>query len=243
MFRTGATSYVVQGDLVMNAHYLAQVVQDMELVLFDAPDHSNLPSEAQCRQLSQIAAQTGLTYTVHLPADLGSEDALRLALRTIRAVEALSPMAYIFHIQSDNVTEPEWERTAYHQIRLLVRELGDGHRLALENLETYEPARLNWLFDALPIRRTLDIGHLWKAGLDPADYLPTWLPNASVVHLHAVHAGRDHQSLAHVPPDVLDRLVRQLADWDGVLTLEVFEDDFTTSLQALSASLQRLGLQ
>jgi sugar phosphate isomerase/epimerase len=243
MFRTGATSYVVPDDLVTNARHLAGLVQDVELVLFDTPDHSNLPTEAQCHQLAEIAAQTGMTYTVHLPADLGSEDGLRLALRTIRTVEMLSPVAYIFHIQPEGVTEPEWERTAYHQIRSLVRELGGGQRLALENLESYAPDRLEWLFSALPVRRALDIGHLWKAGLAPEDYLPAWLPEADVVHLHAVHAGRDHQSLAHVPPALLDPLVRQLAAWDGVLTLEVFEDDFVTSLQALSASLQRLGLQ
>src|SRR5690606_5606110 len=46
-FRVGATSYVVEDDLLPNARYLAPIVQDMQLVLFDLPGGpSNLPDAA-----------------------------------------------------------------------------------------------------------------------------------------------------------------------------------------------------
>jgi len=75
-------------------------------------------------------------------------------------------------------------------------------------------------------------------GRDPLPVLDAWLPHASVVHLHAM-AGVDHRSLALAASEQLDPVVARLLDWDGVLTLEVFEDDFFTSRMALLAAVER----
>jgi hypothetical protein len=43
-----------------------------------------------------------------------------------------------------------------------------------------------------------------------------------------------------MPPAQVDSIVRRLLDWRGVLTLEVFEDDFFTSHAALLAAIERV---
>ena len=79
-FRLGTTSYIIPDDLLPNARYLAGKVRDMELILFEVDDGpSNLPAPEVIEELSRLASQHDLTYTVHLPLDLklgedGSED-------------------------------------------------------------------------------------------------------------------------------------------------------------------------
>lgn len=72
MFRLGATSYVIEDDLVSNARYLAaHNLHDMELVLFDLDDgRSNLPTCDTVAELNALARAHDLTYTVHLPLDI-----------------------------------------------------------------------------------------------------------------------------------------------------------------------------
>ncbi len=244
-FRLGATSYVYPGDLVHNVERLVGQVDDVELILFDLPDGtSNLPDAATVRRLAELAAAHDLTYTVHLPLDLRHDSAARhpslhMAARVIDLTALLRPCAYVFHLDGQNVHAPGWLDQASRAVADLCALVDDPQQLALENLENYAPEHLLPLYAAFPIRRTLDIGHLWKMGRDPLPLLADWLPAASVVHLHGLTAV-DHQSLAVMSPAQLDPIVRALLDWHGVLTLEVFEDDFFTSHAALLAAIERV---
>ncbi len=61
--------------------------------------------------------------------------------------------------------------------------------------------------------------------------LPAPRPAAHASHIHGL-AGRDHRSLAFVPPQALRAVLQELiqAGYRGVLTVEVFsEDDFLAS--------------
>lgn len=244
-FRLGSTSYVYPGDLVYNVEHLAGMVQDIELILFETPSgESNVPQPATVARLAKLAHAHTLTYTVHLPADLrhtpGSQHpSLAQAQRVIELTAPLEPHAYVFHVEGTGAGEPAWLDQAHEAVAALVGMAGDPGRLALENLESYAPEALAPIFDAFPIRRALDIGHLWKAGRNPLPVMAAWLPHASVVHLHGM-AATDHQSLAVTAPAQLDPLLAGLLDWPGVLTLEVFEDDFFTSRDALSAAIARI---
>ena len=196
------------------------------------------------RRLAALATAHDLTYTVHLPLDLrhdpaGQHPSLQLAARVIDLTARLAPHAYVFHLDGSDVAAPGWLDQASCALEELCTLVEDPQRLALENLENYAPEHLLPLYAAFPIRRTLDIGHLWKMGRDPLPLLDDWLPAASVVHLHGM-ATIDHQSLAVMPPVQLDPIVRALLDWHGVLTLEVFEDDFFTSHAALLAAIERV---
>jgi sugar phosphate isomerase/epimerase len=247
-FRLGATSYVYPGDLVHNVERLAGQVQDVELVLFElATGESNLPSAGEVRRLAELGAAHDLTYTVHLPRDLrrgalpgraGDDPSLHMAVRVIELTAPLTPFAYVFHLDGTGVAESGWTDQALRAVSALAEKVESPQQLALENLESYPPEALLPVFAELPIARTLDVGHLWRVGRDPLPVVDAWLPHTRVVHLHAM-AGYDHRSLALAAPAQLDPVVERLLEWDGVLTLEVFEDDFFTSHAALLASVGR----
>ncbi|MBX3000212.1 MAG: sugar phosphate isomerase/epimerase [Caldilineaceae bacterium] len=255
--RLGATSYVIPGDLVDNARHLAGRVADMQLILFDLPGgSSNLPTSAQIDELAAIGRQGGLSYTVHLPADLPVQSAdallhpvLRKARDLVHSTLPLEPHAYIFHLDGMAVRSPatpradlhRWQEDALYTLELMRGWVDDGQRLALENVEGYA---LDF-FDALiaaPVARCVDVGHLWLDGHDPLPYVQRWLERTRVIHLHGVME-HDHRSLIHTPPQQLDPLVELLlrCQFNGVATLEVFEDDFGTSFEAIRASIERCG--
>lgn len=247
-FRLGATSYVYPGDLIHNVERLAGQVQDVELVLFElATGESNLPTPAEVERLAALAAAHDITYTVHLPRDLRHDAAygaaqddpsLRMAARVMDMTAPLRPHAYVFHLDGAGVDEPGWTDQALRAVTALLDRVAAPQQLALENLESYPPEALLPVFAALPIACTLDVGHLWRVGRDPLPVLDAWLPHARVVHLHGM-AEYDHRTLALAAPVQLDPVVERLLSWGGVLTLEVFEDDFFTSRAALLASIDR----
>lgn len=256
-FRLGATSYVIPGDLAANVAYLAEYVQDIELVLFDLDDGpSNLPDGDEAEYLAQLARRYDLTYTVHLPLDLrlasdgsATHPSLLKAYKVIQCTQRLNPWAYVVHIDGRSVQQgatPQalqaWQSQSLEALRLVAGWVEAAHLLAIENLETYPPEFFTPLAQRLPGSRCVDIGHLWLDGHDPLPYLQAALPTTRVIHLHGLVNGRDHQSLAHMSVDewqaLLDLLVAR--DYRGVLTLEVFgQEDFSSSWASIAEYCRR----
>jgi adenosylcobalamin phosphodiesterase len=258
-FRLGTTSYIIPDEILPNARYLASRVRDVELVLFELDEGpSNFPDTAVIRELKAIAATSELTYTVHLPLDLrlgadGEEQHVSLvkAHRVIEATQNLTPYAYVLHLDGREVRDSSdpralqgWQDQAVRALELVAGWAGGPERLAVENLEGYRLDFWEPVLARILVSQCVDIGHLWLAGHDPVSYLTQALPRTRVVHLHGID-NRDHQSLRHVPDEKLDRVLNYLVEqtYQGVLTLEIFnEADLQTSLEAISASLSRLGL-
>ena len=256
-FRVGATSYIIADDLLPNARFLAEFVQDMQLVLFDVPNGpSNLPDLETVKALAALGQTCDLTYTVHLIEDVAPEESplpnksLHKAHDVISRTAPLTPWAYVFHLDGRAVRAPEtppalltaWQRQIGHAIDQVAQWAGDATRLAVENLEGYPPAFVTPALANTSASRCVDVGHLWLDGHDPLPWLQAALPRTRVVHLHGLHEGRDHHSIAHTPPAMLDPIIDLLLtqDYTGVLTLEIFgEEDFWSSLQALQASVDR----
>jgi sugar phosphate isomerase/epimerase len=249
-FRLGATSYIIPDDLLPNARYLAGKVRDMELILFEVDDGpSNLPAPEVIEELSRLASQHDLTYTVHLPLDLklgedGSEDdpSLVKAKRVIDWTCGLDPWAYVLHLDgksvrtsSDAALIRRWQDHSVRALEIVSAWAGGPDRLAVENLETYPPDFIQPVVERIPVSRCVDIGHLWLDGHDPLPYLQAALPRTRVVHMHGI-AEHDHRSLAFMPQEqvraVWNELIR--ANYEGVVTLEMFsEEDFLTSMDIL----------
>jgi sugar phosphate isomerase/epimerase len=236
-YRLGSTSYVYPADLVTNVQKLAGVVRDMEVVLFELPTgESNFGDLAQVEEMAAVGAAHDMTFTVHLPLDLyGGRDskAFQVAERVIELTTPLSPYGYVFHIEHRTPGRAEWYEAGRQAIEALLLLVDSPHRLCLENLESYPLDLLEPFFAEYPIARTLDIGHLWKAGLDPFSYIERWLPTTRVIHLHGVRREVervvDHLSLAVMEPNEVSQVLMALKGYNGVLTLEVFEGDFWTS--------------
>lgn len=238
-FRLGTTSYVIPADLKANVAFLADKVDDIELVLFESHEISNLPDTATLRALKETAERHDLSYTVHLPLDawLGHADAtvrrqsVDKCLRVIECTVPLAPFAYILHFHGDHRGE--------HPSQDLIR-WTQGHRLAVERLlQAVSPEDLcvetldypykyieDIVFD-YQLSVCLDIGHHLLNGIAPEACLDRYLPRTRVLHLHGVEEGHDHRSLAFLPDGLLTALVNRLGsgpEKPRVLTLEIFDE-------------------
>jgi sugar phosphate isomerase/epimerase len=261
-WRVGATSYVVEADLVDNAAYLAGKVQDMQLVLFDLPGGPcNVPSPSEVAALAQIGAAHDLSYTVHLTHDLdppATDAALTHALAkahtVIAATQPLQPWAYVLHLDARDLrgahyppqATAEWVAGMARSLARLAAWAGSATRLAVENLEGYPPGLVTPAVVTADAGRCVDVGHLWLDGHDPQPWLAEAGTRLRVLHLHGLDAAADdhadHRSLDLVDSMALDAVVAQLLAmrFAGVLTLEVFGlDDFAQSRAALEASMAR----
>ncbi len=249
-FRLGTTSYIIPDDILPNARYLADKVRDIELILFEVDDGpNNLPSPEVIEELSQIASQHDMTFTVHLPLDLklgddGStqDQSLVKAKRVIDCTRGLNPWAYILHLDgkavrtsTDKDLIKQWQNNSVRALEIVSEWAGGVEKLAVENLETYPLDFIQPVLDSIPVSRCVDIGHLWLDRHDPIPYLQAALPRARVIHIHGL-AERDHRSLAFMPEDKVRAVWAELilAKYTGVLTLEIFsEEDFLSSLEII----------
>ena len=263
MFRVGTTSYIIPDEILPNVEYLASVVDDVQLVLFETDEYgSNLPDSDLVARLRRLADEHGLTYTVHLPLDLrlgedtvDSDVSLIKARRVIEATHALEPWAYTLHLDGREFLGPlgvdglepaarrRWQENGRRVLETVCDWLDDPDRLCVENVEAWDPEVFAPVVAELPVGRTIDVGHLWLQGVDPMGHLERWMARARVIHLHGI-ADRDHASLALVPAEQLDPVVAFLvAGFAGVVTLEVFNrEDLETSLKALRASMGRVAV-
>lgn len=249
-FRLGTTSYIIPDDILPNARYLAGKVNDIELILFEVDDGpNNLPSSEVIQELSKIAQDNDLTYTIHLPLDLklgedGSErdQSLFKAKRVIDCTCGLDPWAYVLHLDGRAVrtsTDTElikrWQDQSVRALEIVSGWAGSPEKLAVENLETYPLDFIQPVLDRIPVSRCVDIAHLWLDGHDPVPYLQAAMPRTRVVHLHGI-AERDHRSLKFMPQEKIRAVWKELvqANYGGVLTLEIFsEEDFISSLEVI----------
>lgn len=257
-FRVGATSYVIEDDLALNARFLADRVQDMQLVLFDLPDGpSNLPDARTLEELCAIGRDHDLSYTVHLIDDLRlfgpdgrPSGTVERARQVVDLTRVLAPFAYVLHLDGKEFRGPEydpdallrWQAESLAALSMVAEFAGDATLLAVENLESYTPGFVTPVVERLPVCRCVDVGHLWLDGHDAVPYLKSALPRTRVVHIHGI-GERDHGSLTHCAPEELDAVIFALlaASFDGVFTLEVFgRDDFESSMAALAESVRRL---
>jgi len=241
-WRWGTTSYILPDDILPNVHYLAPLTDDVELVLFESEQLSNLPSPETIRQLERIARLHQLSYTIHFPLDVlpGSldESTRRTSVaryRQIRSlVSSLEPFAYILHLTPESYGScPATDITAWHRQldRTLAEMMADGwdpRMLCVETL-SYPFHFVMDLVEKYDLAVTLDIGHVWLGGFDARRIARDLLPLARVIHLHGVADGHDHLGLGSTRKDLRDdflsALTRQIA-CDGqqrVLTLEVFD--------------------
>jgi len=249
-FRLGATSYIYPEGLTDNVRRMAGRVEDVELVLFETEEVSNLPDDEILHGLEVLGRQAGLTYTVHFPLSvyLGSPDAAKRSrsvetcLRVMDLCRPLDPVAFILHfhgdrrgpVPSDDISR--WLGNTEESIKPLLETGIPSRRISVETLdypfELIEPIVLEY-----DLSVCLDIGHILMYGHPLDEYLGRYLTRCNVLHLHGLKGGEDHRDISGVDPGILHRLFSHLEDGNArkrVLTLEVFsEEDFLNSLSTL----------
>jgi len=246
-FRLATTSYIIPAPILPNLRFLGPHLDEVEIVLFESKEESNLPSSEEIREMARIGSDLNISYNIHLPSDLffGDPDrALRerfrqTALRFYQRTLPLDPTVYILHLDSRRADgTPEEDRDAWlERVGESVESLGraglDLRRVAVENLE-YPLQRILPLVESSHMTFCLDLGHLLRYGYDLESTIAQFLEKSSMVHLHGVNGGRDHCGIEWIPQEKWETIKRALREYSGGVSLEVF------SLADLGPSLQRM---
>lgn len=247
-FRLGTTSYILPAPILPNVRFLAPIVDEIELVLFESRFAENLPTEAEIRELARLGDAHDLTYNVHLPTDLalGDSDAARrwAAGETLKKFYdrtlPLAPTAYILHLEGQPAAEEgsaamdRWRENIRSSLASLFDAGVDRERLAVENLEA-PFAAVAPIVAALDLNVCLDAGHLLRQSLPMAELFTPYGSRTVMVHLHGMDGGRDHRSLRGVSEAAWSFLRGFLETYRGGVSIEVF------SREDLGDSLVRLA--
>ncbi|MFZ2957655.1 MAG: cobamide remodeling phosphodiesterase CbiR [Candidatus Ozemobacteraceae bacterium] len=252
-FRLGTTSFILQDDILPNVRWLAQRIDDVELVLFESDGFSNLPSPAVVSELRAIAADHALSYTVHLPLDMAlghadetvRQDSIACCMRLFDRMEPLSPFAYVVHFTGDKRAQmptddmPRWLDGHREALSLFSGVVG-SRRLCVETLE-YPFELVEPVVEELDLAVCLDIGHLLLMGRHVRSHLDRLAGRIRIVHAHGIIDGKDHQTLAACNEPVLINLLRALPclpQAPAVLTMEIFSlSDFQDSMRVMNKLL------
>jgi sugar phosphate isomerase/epimerase len=239
-FRLGTTSYIVPADILTNVKLLAERVDDIELVLFDSDEISNIPDAELVRAFRDISAENGNTYTVHLPLDiqLGSSNederskSVDKCLRVMDRLSPADPFAYIVHFHGDrrgnkpsnNVAQ--WQANLEKSIKRLLQSNVDSGDLCVETLD-YSYEFIDKLVYDYDLSICLDVGHILLNAHSLEDYLDHYMKKIRVIHLHGISDGIDHKDISFLDSDCLLTLISRICENKAearVVTLEVFSE-------------------
>ncbi len=245
--RLGGTSWVVQGSFADNLRYLSKDVSDMEIVLFDTPEQSNMPTKDEVRALKDLCEELDMSCTVHFPADIcGTAPAEELkereglCLRTLDLFEQLDPFAWIMHIVGEKRGDPpsrnidDWLEKSLRSAEKIAGTVDDRKKICIETLD-FDPSYVEHLAYSAGTSVCLDIGHLIRCGFPVRETALRTADAVRVLHLHGVMPdGTDHRDLSYMDPGLF-RSVSEIMSGgeERVMTIEVFEEDYDRSVSVL----------
>ena len=230
--------------------FLGPLVDDIELVLFESDEISNLPDGETIETLLRLKKEHNISYTAHLPLDtqLGSQDentrrrSVEKCLRVMQLASPLAPFSYIVHFHGDArgrvpTENPQGWLDALDRSTTELLACGVApEMLCVETLD-YPFELVEPLVTRHGISICIDAGHIAFFGYPLKEYLERYLSRSRVVHLHGHRDGNDHKDIGALPPGFLEMLVRCPGMSDGkerVLTLEVFGiGDFERSMEII----------
>ena len=260
--RIGTTSYIIPDDILPNVRYLADKVDDIELVLFESEEMSNLPDEKTIRELARLGESHGLSYTVHFPLDIypGSADLdermrfMRTVERIISLTEPLDPFGYVLHLTPESYGAvpsediERWTTCLDMSLEMMISKYEAMRRMFCVETLSYPFSYVYPLVERYDLSVTLDIGHIWLMGYPMQDNLDLLLPRTRIAHLHGVHDGKDHLGLDKGDPTQISQFLSAFLkqtkkdNRERVLTLEVFsEAELDASLSLLEKSHDMMG--
>jgi len=241
-WRLGATSFVVPADMTENVRLLAPLVDDVQLLFFESAAKSALSHPLEISELIRLRQEHALSYTAHLPLDirLGSdrrderEAGIAEICRLVEELSPLIPLSYDLHLlREDELPLERWLDNLARGLQSLAESLGAEKKMvAVENID-YPYGLVAPLVAENGFSHCLDWGHLLRYGHDGQEAL-AMLPQTRHLHYHGVQGERDHQALRDPAEAALLAEALIAADFQGVVTLELY------SLERLSASLALL---
>ncbi len=254
-FRLGTTSYIIPDDLIPNVKFLAPLVDDIELVLFESDTISNLPGPNVIKMLGNLKRENKISYTIHLPLDiqLGSIDemvrkrSVEKCLRVIDITVPIDPFAYIVHFHGERRGHsPAWDIEHWrHALDRSAWELvsrGVASKILCVETLDYPFEYVADIVFRHGMSVCLDLGHVAFYGYSVDKYLDMYIDKSRVIHLHGNSDGVDHKDIGKLDPLILSNVVNHLcmeSIKERVLTLEVFGlEDFRRSMKVIGRFTQ-----
>jgi sugar phosphate isomerase/epimerase len=250
-------------DIIENAEILSTIVDNVEIVFFSTPTQNNYLSSRDITALSDIAQNTGISYTVHLPASLEIAspdnkkrvDSFQSAMQLIKQCEPLDPHFFILHIPYSSPTlvyKPgdyfkqieytEWQKwldRASNSLVEITAAIGKKCGLLLENIN-YSVFHLDPLIKNEGCDLCLDVGHLLLGQENVSAEIMCYHRFIKEIHLHGIQGHTDHFSLATLSQRRVLKWLKILngIGFSGILNLEVFSpSDLRASLDLIDRLL------
>ncbi len=244
----GGTSWVVHGDFAENMRALSGDVDDMQLVLFDNTYGSNIPSKNDVHELIALRRELGMNCTVHFAENvcmsLDTSERRRCedsCLRIMELFDELEPYAYVLHLCGERYGKRpsadmgHWRELTIRSAERIAEAARDKKLICTETLD-FDFDYIWPIIKETGISACIDIGHLVMYGYPVEERLKKYLSAVRVLHIHGVKPdGTDHSAMTYFDKGLLSRVLDILAS-DGrqrVMTIEVFEDDYGTSVDFL----------
>ncbi len=245
--RLGSTSFVTHQDYVNGVRYAAKHCADVALLLNCVGAKGEwLIKKQEVLDIAAILKHEGASLHVHLPTEAHFDtknDATMVYDRVLMALDRVALLhahSFVLHIEMPSLRytkkQPSAQQIEYIHVVLqdIARNMQSPDQLAVENIEGYPTSFWDDFFDQQPYSRCLDVGHIWKDGLNPAPVLENWFERVRIIHLHGLAAMptaafkqsiKDHVSLAQMPEPWIDDIMHPLwrKQFSGVLCLEVFD--------------------
>lgn len=216
----------------------------MEIVLFDLPNASNIPTSAQVKELARLCVEMKMSCTVHFPSELDARGSRRKSrqsadkcLKIMELFSPLRPFAWILHVTrgSEIIEETAWLENARDGLEKLAQAIPESKRLCVENTD-YDIACLRSAIEASGVSVCLDIGHLINLKTAVMEQVEIYFTKTRVIHLHGTKPdGSDHTDLSYFDVALLRQIFARYGESgeERVITLEVFEQDFQRSVRVL----------
>lgn len=245
----GATSFVLPAGVCENVLFLADKVDDIQLLFFESPSQSLLLHHVDVPFLREKGVEHDLSYTVHLPSDIraGSnsgklrQNGVAEIARLFEELLPLNPLAFDLHlIREKEIIREQWQENIGEFLMLLKKELGsESSRVAIENIDY----PLDYVRDMVldhGFSLCLDFGHALFYDDEPEQLLKD-IAKAAHIHYHGIQNNKDHQALGPSQSEFSKRLGSQLlaGNYAGVVTLELYsEEKLRDSLLQLDSDWQ-----
>ena len=248
--KIGTTSYIYPDNIIPNAKKLCGLVDDIQLILFEGKEYTNLPTSEDINVLSDISEESGLTYTVHLPidTDICSKDeefrdfSVKRTLEIMDLTSPLKPTGYVVHLPRKSVeNEQAWQSGAIESVSRIYEKY-PPELFFIENL-SYPISLLEPIIDELDSKLCLDISHAVRCGDDWKMYFQKYFARIGVIHFYGPESDTEgHLGLQKADRSFVNDSIETIikSGFDGLLILEVFgETDFFESIKILKEEINR----
>lgn len=222
---------------------------DMVQLLFFGRNYlDEVMSPRTIGNLKAVREETGLRYTIHLPADLDllnpSEESMNGSIGVIERImaetEPLDVDGYILHVDALEHGSPRVElsrdQLVFFQRSLdaITGRIGDAAGNILIENTTYDLTYFSGILMRSLFQVCMDAGHFVLHNHDAGRYMELFGPKIRQVHLHGVSGGRDHRVLTDLDTLSMRNVSPFLKKFTGSVIIEVYNlNDLIKSVEFL----------